>query len=197
MGLGSITADNILLVGSILLFASILVGRAGSKFGVPVLLLFLGVGMLFGIDGFGIDFNNAHAAQFIGSVALSIILFSGGMDTKIVEIRPVMAQGVILATLGVMMTAFITGLIIFYSSKLTPYTSLTIPESMLLAATMSSTDSASVFSILRSKGLSLKHNLRPLLELESGSNDPMAFMLTIIFIKMITIGKVSISFFLS
>ena len=179
-------AGNILLIGSVLLFISVIAGKAGYKFGVPALLLFLGVGMIFGSDGLGIQFHNPHEAQFIGVVALSIILFSGGMDTKFSEIKPIAGPGIILATIGVLVTTFITGGFIYvvchYSSI---YDTLTLPEALLLAAVMSSTDSASVFSILRSKGVLLKENLRPTLELESGSNDPMAYMLTLILIAFI------------
>ena len=176
---------NILLIGAILLFFSIIAGKAGFRFGVPVLLLFLGVGMLFGSDGLGIQFNNPAGAQFIGMIALSIILFSGGMDTKYTEIKPILGQGVILATLGVAATTAITGLFIFWISGFSEFTSLTLIEALLMAAVMSSTDSASVFSILRSKKQGLKEKLRPMLELESGSNDPMAYMLTILLIQII------------
>lgn len=183
---------NILLIGSILLFISILAGKAGYRFGVPMLLLFLGVGMFFGSDGLGIQFNNSAAAQFIGMMALSIILFSGGMDTKYSEIRPIAGPGIMLATIGVLLTALLTGTFIYYiSGVLTGIPSLSFTESLLLAAVMSSTDSASVFSILRSKGLKLKENLRPMLELESGSNDPMAYMLTILLIQIIQFGDMS------
>lgn len=189
----TITSENILLIGSILLFVSILAGKAGYRFGVPMLLLFLGVGMMFGSDGFGIEFNSPYAAQFIGLAALSVILFSGGMDTKLSEIKPVLWQGISLASLGVMLTTLFTGTIIYGVSHLfTRFISFTLPESMLLASIISSTDSASVFSILRSRKSSLKNNLRPLLELESGSNDPMAFMLTLIFIKMTLAGELSL-----
>lgn len=99
-------------------FFSIIAGKAGFRFGVPVLLLFLGVGMLFGSDGLGIQFNNPHGAQFIGMIALSIILFSGGMDTKYTEIKPVLGQGVILATLGVALTTAITGFFIYWITGL-------------------------------------------------------------------------------
>lgn len=181
---------NILLIGSILLFISVIAGKAGYKFGVPALLLFLGVGMIFGSDGLGIQFHNPHEAQFIGVIALSIILFSGGMDTKFSEIRPVAAPGIVLATVGVLVTTLITGGFIYFVSRYIPNCpDLTIMESLLLAAVMSSTDSASVFSILRSKGLGLKQRLRPVLELESGSNDPMAYMLTILLIQIIQIGE--------
>ncbi len=185
-----ITTGNILLIGSILLFVSIVAGKAGYKFGMPVLLLFLAVGMLFGSDGLGIQFQNPAATQFVGMIALSIILFSGGMDTRYEEIRPVWREGVVLATLGVLMTALITGLFIYLIAGLFNY-NLTVVESLLLASVMSSTDSASVFSILRSKKQDLKQKLRPLLELESGSNDPMAYMLTILLIEVITSGGTS------
>lgn len=180
------TAENILLIGSILLFVSIVVGKTGYRFGVPVLLLFLLVGMLFGSDGLGLQFHNAKIAQFIGMVALSVILFSGGMDTKFKEIRPILSPGIVLSTVGVFLTALFTGLFIWYLSGMS-WTNIHFPliTSLLLASTMSSTDSASVFAILRSQKMNLKHNLRPMLELESGSNDPMVYMLTIVLIQFI------------
>ena len=180
------TAENILLVGSILLFVSIIVGKTGYRFGVPALLLFLVVGMLFGSDGLGLQFHNAKEAQFIGMVALSIILFSGGMDTKFTEIKPILSPGIVLSTFGVLLTALFTGLFIWWLSGMS-WTNIPLPliTSLLLASTMSSTDSASVFAILRSQKMNLKHNLRPMLELESGSNDPMAYMLTVVLIQLI------------
>ena len=180
------TAENILLIGSVLLFVSIVVSKTGYKFGVPTLLLFLVVGMVFGTDGFGLQFNDTGEAQFIGMVALSIILFSGGMDTKYKEIKPIIFPGIVLSTLGVLFTALLTGLFIAFISDMS-WTNIHLPltTSLLLAATMSSTDSASVFAILRSQKMNLKENLRPMLELESGSNDPMAFMLTIVLIQFI------------
>ena len=174
-------AEEVLLIASVILFLSIFAGKAGYRFGLPALLLFLGVGMLFGSDGLGIQFSDPHIAQFIGMLALSIILFSGGMDTKLAEVKPIASQGVVLATLGVLIMTLVTGGFIYYLSLLaTGYETLTLAESMLFAAVMSSTDSASVFSILRSKGVYLKQRLRPTLELESGSNDPMAYMLTLL-----------------
>ncbi len=185
-----ITAENILLVGSILIFTSILISKTGYRFGIPTLLLFLVVGMLFGSDGLGIQFNSATDAQFVGMIALSIILFSGGMDTKIKDIQPVMKQGILLSTVGVLLTTALTGGFIYYISGWSS-TNIQLPllTSMLLAATMSSTDSASVFSLLRSQRMNLKQNLRPMLELESGSNDPMAYMLTIVLIQVISSGS--------
>lgn len=180
-----LTAENILLVCSILLFVSIWAGKTGYRFGVPTLLLFLLVGMLFGSDGLGIQFYNMKAAQFIGMVALSIILFTGGMDTRFQDIRPVLKPGIALSTVGVLFTTLFTGVFIWWLSGMS-WTNIHFPliPSLLLAATMSSTDSASVFAILRSQKINLKHNLRPMLELESGSNDPMAYMLTIILTQL-------------
>jgi len=182
-------SGNILLIGSILLFVSVFASKAGHRFGVPALLLFLGVGMLFGSDGVGIQFNSPAIAQFIGMMALTIILFSGGMDSKYSEIKPIAGEGIMLSTLGVILTALITGLFIYVvTGFFDMLPNLTLLESLLLGSVMSSTDSASVFALLRSKRQGLKHRLRPLLEFESGSNDPVAYMLTILLIRFINPG---------
>ena len=184
------TAENILLIGSVLIFTSILISKTGYRFGISTLLLFLLVGMLFGSDGLGLQFNSAEDAQFIGMMALSIILFTGGMETKFTDIKPVLKEGIVLSTVGVLLTTLLTGLFIFYISVWNSTNiELTFMVSLLLAATMSSTDSASVFSLLRSQRMNLKENLRPMLELESGSNDPMAYMLTIVLIQVISSGS--------
>ncbi len=173
-----------MLVGSILLFGSILAGKAGGRFGIPALLLFLGLGLLVGAGGVfgdrGIHFDDVADVQIIGAMALSVILFTGGMETRYSEIKPVMGQGVILATLGVLLTAAATGLFIYLV-----FGQFRLVESLLLASMMSSTDSAAVFSILRRKKIGLTQRLRPALELESGSNDPMAYMLTILLLGII------------
>ena len=184
------TAENILLIGSVLIFSSIIISKTGYRFGIPTLLLFLLVGMIFGSDGLGLQFNSAEDAQFIGMIALSIILFSGGMDTKFQDIKPVLKPGIVLSTVGVLLTTVLTGVFIYFLSGLTHTNiELTMMASLLLAATMSSTDSASVFSLLRSQRMNLKENLRPMLELESGSNDPMAYILTIVLIQIISSGS--------
>ncbi|KWW31976.1 MAG: cell volume regulation protein A [bacterium P3] len=175
-----------MLILSVLFFTAIIASKAGSRLGVPALLLFLAVGMLFGSDGLGVHFDNIQIAQIIGTAALCAILFSGGLDTKIADIRPVLGPGVILATLGVVVTAIVTALIIHL--LLGRHIGIGLLGCLLLASTMSSTDSASVFSILRGKGLRLKHNLRPTLELESGANDPMAYVLTVTFISLMLQG---------
>lgn len=184
------TAGNILLIGAILIFCAIMISKTGYRFGIPTLLLFLLVGMGFGTDGLGLEFDSAEDAQFIGMIALSIILFTGGMDTKLRDIKPVMAQGMILSTVGVLLTTLLTGGFIFWLSGYSDMNiEMPVLTCLLLAATMSSTDSASVFSLLRSQRMNLKENLKPMLELESGSNDPMAYMLTIALIQVIASGS--------
>ena len=178
--------ENFLLVAALLLFVAVLAGKAAYKLGAPALLLFLGVGMLFGYNDF-ISFSSVEGAQFIGMIAMCIILFSGGMDTKFSEIKPVLAPGIVMATLGVMLTALIVGAFIYLIAPQLGV-DLTLSLSLLIAATMSSTDSASVFSILRSKKQGLQQNLRPLLELESGSNDPMAYILTVMLVGIVSDG---------
>lgn len=176
----NITIENILLIGSLLLFISILAGKTSYRFGVPTLILFLSIGMLAGVEGLAkIEFENAELAQFIGIVALNFILFSGGLDTNWKSIKPVVWQGVALSTVGVLLTAISVGVFVWY------ITDFSIYEGLLLGAIVSSTDAAAVFSILRSKKMALKTNLRPTLELESGSNDPMAYFLTIAFLGLV------------
>lgn len=183
------STENIFLLGSFLVLVSILISKTGYRFGIPTLLLFLFTGVFFGSEGLGMEFNSPHDTQFIGMVALSIILFSGGMDTKFKEIKPIIGMGVILSTLGVVMTTVLTGGFIFALSQWAGMDiQISLIVSMLLAATMSSTDSASVFNLLRTQGIGLKHKLRPTLELESGSNDPMAYMLTIALINVALSG---------
>ena len=180
-----LTSGNIIFIGSILIFCSILITKAGGRFGMPTLLLFLLAGMLFGCDGLGIEFNNIGQAQFVGMVALCVILFTGGVETRIAEIKPVLGPGLTLSTVGVLLTTAFTGAFIYGLSFWGALSfELPIVVCFLLAATMSSTDSASVFNILRGKNINLKNNLQPMLELESGSNDPMAYILTIVLIQL-------------
>lgn len=157
-----------------ILLASVLTSKVSDRFGVPALLLFLVLGMLAGSEGIGgVGFDDPALTQWVGVVALNLILFAGGLDTSWRDVRPVLWQGVSLASLGVVLTALGVGLAASY------LLGFSLLEGLLLGAIVSSTDAAAVFSILRSKSLGLKGNLRPLLELESGSNDPMAVFLTI------------------
>ncbi len=174
--------EHLLLIGALLLFVAVLAGKVAYRFGAPALLLFLGVGMIFGLHF--IDFQSFELTQVIGMLALCIILFSGGMDTNFSEIRPVLAPGVVLATVGVVLTALLVGVFMWLFAGWVGLP-MSLPVALLLASTMASTDSASVFSILRTKKQGLKQNLRPMLELESGSNDPMAYMLTIVLLSVV------------
>ena len=185
-----ITSENFLLIGAILLFVAVLAGKVAYRLGAPALLLFLAVGVFFGYEI--LSFNSPELTQFMGMIALSIILFSGGMDTKFSEIKTVMFPGIILATVGVLLTAFILGGFIYLIS---PWlgAGLSFPLALLLASTMASTDSASVFSILRTKKQGLTENLRPLLELESGSNDPVAYILVVLLVGMLSPQKETMS----
>jgi cell volume regulation protein A len=174
------SVENVLLLGSLLLFMSIIASKTSFHIGIPSLILFLVVGMLAGSDGpGGIFFNDFKTAKLLGVAALNFILFSGGLETKWESIRPILWQGFSLSTLGVLITAATVGV---FTSYLMGYTLI---EGLLLGAIVSSTDAAAVFSILRSRKVGLKGNLRPLLELESGSNDPMAFFLTVSVVYLI------------
>jgi len=173
--------DYILVGVSIVLLLSVFASKVSERFGVPALLLFLVLGMMAGSEGLvGVHFDNPELAQFIGVMALVLILFSGGLSTYWQSVRPVMYEGAILATLGVFLTALIMSL---FAQALLGFSFL---QGLLLGSIVASTDAAAVFSILRSKGLGLKGKLRQLLELESGSNDPMAVLLTVGAIKLIT-----------
>lgn len=181
------SAANILLIGSILLFISIIASKTSYKVGVPTLILFLVVGMLAGSDGpGGIYFNDPETAQLLGVIALTFILFSGGLDTKWESVKPIIKNGIVLSTFGVLITALLVGL---FCSYLLGFSLL---DGMLLGAIVSSTDAAAVFSILRTKSVGLKGNVRPLLELESGSNDPTAYFLTISLIYLVQNPEASI-----
>lgn len=170
------TFELILLGGSALLVLSVIASKASGKLGVPALLLFLIIGMLVGSDGpGGVYFDDARLTQSLGIVALALILFSGGLDTDWQQIRPVLPSGLALATIGGPITALLVGL---FAAALLGFPLL---EGLLLGAIVCSTDAAAVFAVMRARGARLKGRLGALIELESGSNDPMAVFLTITF----------------
>jgi cell volume regulation protein A len=174
------TLEHLLLGAAILLLAGVLASKASDWLGVPALLVFLAVGMVAGSDGpGGIPFDDPHMAQTIGVVALVFILFSGGLDTNWSSTRTVLWAGLSLSTVGVLVTALTVG---WFASLV-----LGVPllEGFLLGSIVSSTDAAAVFSILRTRGAGLEGKTQPLLEFESGSNDPMAVFLTVGFIQLI------------
>jgi potassium/hydrogen antiporter len=169
-----------LLIGAALLLAGVLLSKTSSRLGVPSLLVFLFLGMLAGSEGLlRIEFDDAELAQQVGVLALAFILFSGGISTRWTEIRVVLAPGVALATVGVLITAVVLGLLASMVLGIDPL------EGLLLGAIIASTDAAAVFSILRSRGVAIGERLSSLLELESGSNDPMAVFLTVGLISLI------------
>lgn len=179
--------ENVLLWAALLIFVSVISSKISGRFAVPVLLVFLFVGVFAGSEGLGgIYFDNAGLAKSIGIVALIFIIFSGGFDTNWKETKPIIWPGFALSTLGVLLTAGIVGIFSVYILK------FSFLEGMLLGSIVSSTDAAAVFSLLRSRRISLKSPLKPLLEFESGSNDPMAVFLTVSFISLITIKDTAI-----
>ena len=172
--------ETILLTISVLLLLSILASKISTRLSLPALVLFLLIGMLAGSEGIGgIYFDDANAAQSIGVIALVFILFSGGLDTNFAAVQPVLRRGLVLATLGVFVTAMIVA---FFAAAL-----LDFPPALafLLGAILASTDAAAVFSIFRTQHIGLKGDIVPTLEFESGSNDPMAIFLTLGAIELI------------
>lgn len=181
MHLGTaITIETLFLISAILLVLSVIASKISDRFGVPALLIFLVVGMLAGSEGFGgIYFDNPEITKLIGFFALAVILFSGGLDTEWDNIRMVYQESLVLATLGVLLTATLLGFAAHLLLK------IPLLEGLLIGAITSSTDAAAVFSLLRSQGVRLKSKIASLLEFESGSNDPMAVFLTIGLIQLI------------
>lgn len=194
--------EQIFVIFGVLLLTSVLASKASSRFGVPALLLFLIVGMLAGSDGIGnIEFEDAVMAKLIGDFALTVILFSGGLDTEWSKIRPVLLPGLSLSSVGVLLTIALVGsfswfiLGSFSTFELGP-NGISWGEALLLGAIISSTDAAAVFSVLRSSPFQLPDKLQGLLELESGSNDPMAVLLTVNILGILTSTHFSLGTFI-
>jgi potassium/hydrogen antiporter len=178
-----------LFIAGIILLICAISSKVLYKFGIPTLIIFLAIGMLMGSDGIGgIYFDDSRLAQNLCNFGLIFIMFSGGFDTNWKTAKPIAFSAGVLATLGVFLTAFLVGVFAHF------VLGLTFLEGMLLGSIISSTDAASVFSILRSKRLNLKNGLAPLLEMESGSNDPIGYMLTTIFLGLLLGEKENIWF---
>lgn len=178
--------DFIILTTGILLLLGIVSSKVSARLGVPVLVLFLLVGMLAGSEGIGgLDFENYSLAHAIGTLALAMILFDGGLSTSLSAIRVSWKPSVLLATWGVLVTAVITGLAAAWILQ------ITVLEGLLLGSIVGSTDASAVFSVLRSGGVSLRKRIAAVLEVESASNDPMAIFLTIGCIEVL-LGNVDI-----
>jgi cell volume regulation protein A len=180
-----------ILVGAGLITLSILTSALAFRFGTPLLLVFLGIGLIAGEDGLGLQFDHAETAFFLGSVALAVILFDSGFGTRVQTLRRAAAPAFVLATVGVFLTTMFVGV----AARL--LFDLPWLHALLMGAIISSTDAAAVFFLLRSGGVKIYKRVRSMLEVESGSNDPMAIFLTILFIEMIlaeTRGSVMTSF---
>lgn len=176
-----------LLATAVLLILCVFASKATGRLGMPTLVVFLGIGVLAGSEGIGkIEFNDASKAQSLGVLALAYILFSGGLDTKWSSIKPILKEGFFLSTLGVLSTCLLIGAFIHYILGLGAL------ESFLIGAIVSSTDAGAVFTVLKSQAIHLKTPLKPLLEFESGSNDPMAVFLTTSILQMMEMGNLTL-----
>ncbi len=173
--------DVIFIIFSTLVILSILTIKLSNRFGIPSLVLFLAIGMLAGSDGLGgLSFDNPSLVRSLGITALVLILFSGGLDTEWSAVRPIVWQGLSLSTIGVLVTALLMGMFVAWIQG------FTFLEGLLLGAIVSSTDAAAVFMVLRARKTKIPRRLIQLLEFESGSNDPMAVVLTIALIRLLT-----------
>jgi potassium/hydrogen antiporter len=170
------------LVGTLLILVAAFSSLIAFRFGAPLLLLFLGIGLVAGVDGLGVDFDNATAAYYIGSLALAIILFDSGFGTSLQSFRQAAFPAITLATLGVVLTA------VFFAAAARLVLGFGWLEAMLLGAIISSTDAAAVFFLLRIGGINIRDKVRSTLEVESSSNDPMAIFLTVALVELIAAG---------
>src|SRR5262245_9782119 len=170
------------LVSTALVLAAAFSSLIAFRFGAPLLLLFLGIGLATGTDGLGIDFDNPQLTYFVGSLALAIILFDSGFGTPLNALKQASLPALSLATIGVVLTTLVFGVAAFY------LTGLSWLESFLLGAAVASTDAAAVFFLLRAGNLSLRDRVRSTLEIESGTNDPIAIFLTLTLVEVIAIG---------
>lgn len=172
----------IILVSAGLLVASIFTSLVAFRFGAPLLLVFLFVGLIAGEDGLGLRFDDAGAAYFIGSLSLAVILFDSGFDTPLRSFRQSAGPAISLATVGVALTAFLVGMAAYW------LLGMDWLPSLLIGAIIGSTDAAAVFFLLRTGGITIKERVRSTLEVESGSNDPMAIFLSLTVLQLIVTG---------
>lgn len=179
--------ETSLILCAVVIITCILTNKLTNRIGVPAVLVFMAIGMVFGSEGiFKIPFDNFGIAEKICSTALVFIMFYGGFGTSLKAAKPVLKQSICMSTLGVVLTSILTGVFCHYVLH------MTLKEGMLLGAVVGSTDAASVFSILRSKQLNLKDGTASILEVESGSNDPVAYMMTMIILSWMSLSNQNI-----
>jgi cell volume regulation protein A len=173
----------VVLVGTSLVLLAAISSLLAFRFGAPLLLLFLAVGLIAGIDGLGIDFSDNNAAYMLGSVALAVILFDSGFGTPVKAFRQAAAPAMVLASAGVLITSGLFGIV---AALLLDFSWL---EGLLLGAIVASTDAAAVFFLLRIGGINIRDQITSTLEVESGTNDPMAIFLTVTLVELVAAGK--------
>src|SRR4051794_38720439 len=185
--MGSLDSVSIaILLGAVLVMAGILSSLLALRFGAPLLLVFLLIGMVAGDSGPGqVRFDDVRTTYLVGSVALALILFDGGLRTRFQSIRAVLAPSMVLATIGVLLTALITAPFVKYVLD------LNWTESLLVGAVVASTDAAAVFLLVHAQGLRLRPRVGAALEAESGTNDPFAVFLTLMLVEFISLGQSS------
>src|SRR5438445_9056028 len=175
-----------ILLGAVLVMAGILSSLLALRFGAPLLLVFLLIGMVAGDSGPGqVRFDDVRTTYLVGSVALALILFDGGLRTRFRSIRAVLAPSMVLATIGVLLTALVTAPVAKYALG------LNWTESLLVGAVVASTDAAAVFLLVHTQGLRLRPRVGATLEAESGTNDPFAIFLTLMLVEFISLGESS------
>src|SRR5688500_7771789 len=169
---GGLGLELLMVLVALFLLICVLASKVSSKLGIPSLVFFIGIGMLAGSEGFGgIHFDDVGLTKGVGAIALAFILFAGGLDTDLEQLKPSLWRGLSLSTLGTAVTAALVGLFAHY------FLGFSWLEGMLLGAVVSPTDAAAVFGVLRASRLRLKHRIAPMLEFESGMNDPIAIFL--------------------
>ena len=181
---------GVLLLLGLVIALCLFVNRLGDKFKIPSLLLFIGLGLLFGVIFRLTDLGNFTEYNFgnvVCSICLVFVIFFGGFGTNFKAAKPVLKQSIVLSLLGTLFTGLLTGLIVYGIFYILPFGKLTILEAFLIGGVISSTDAASVFDILRRRKLNLKYNTASMLEVESGSNDPMSYLLTVVFVSLLSV----------
>jgi cell volume regulation protein A len=189
--------NNFILAGSVILLLSVLLSKSSSRFGLPILIIFMLIGMLAGSEGLGgIYFENYELTHSLSLIALCLIIFSGGIETEIKDIKGNLARGIVLSSIGVLLTTGIVGIFAYYILK------IGIMESLLLGAILSATDAAAVFAIFKDKSSQVTAHNKNLLKFESGSNDPMAYFLVTVILGLMesstfNLSEIGISFLLN